>query len=353
MTEGRVYLYGIGNAGSLTNALLRKNGIRVEGFFDRCGGEELLFDRKRVFRSDESTLSACGGRGAVMIVAFLCTEEKFESLRCRLKGLGWESVYYFQTIRYFFDLCGILVPDGREQPACPAEEALARSAAWLADDESMEILEDFLKAVINGAPELYARPSEQEQYFVRDIPFARGYSRFVDCGAFDGDTAMALLRNQGRAEAMVLFEPDGENFKKLRRRLKETRAAEEQVLFPCGVWEECGLLRFRSGAASSSGLTEEGDQVVPCVAIDDVIGDFHPTFLKMDIEGAEYRALKGASGVIAQDKPDLAISVYHTIEHMWEVPTLLKRLVPEYRFYLRSHAPCGMETILYAVTEGA
>ena len=69
----------------------------------------------------------------------------------------------------------------------------------------------------------------------------------------------------------------------------------------------------------------------------------------MDIEGAEIEAINGARQIISKHKPDLAISVYHKIEHLWEIPLLLNTLDNNYKFYLRSHEHFNQETILYAV----
>jgi hypothetical protein len=71
----------------------------------------------------------------------------------------------------------------------------------------------------------------------------------------------------------------------------------------------------------------------------------------MDIEGEEIKALVGATETIKKYKPDLAISVYHNINHIWDIPLFLKSLVPSYKLYLRTHNSYTMETILYATTE--
>jgi hypothetical protein len=85
------------------------------------------------------------------------------------------------------------------------------------------------------------------------------------------------------------------------------------------------------------------------VSLDDILPDFIPTFIKMDIEGAEIEAIKGARYTISKFKPDLAIAVYHKIEHLWEVPLLIKSLKNNYKFYLRSYEHFNQETVLYAV----
>ena len=76
------------------------------------------------------------------------------------------------------------------------------------------------------------------------------------------------------------------------------------------------------------------------------------TFIKMDIEGSEIPALRGAKEIIETQKPKLAICVYHKPEDIWEIPELILDYVPEYRLYLRHYSITYTETVLYAIYEG-
>lgn len=71
--------------------------------------------------------------------------------------------------------------------------------------------------------------------------------------------------------------------------------------------------------------------------------------LKLDIEGAEMEALEGAREMIKFFKPQLAISIYHKKEHLYEIPELLKELHPGYKFKLGFYTCTFIDTILYAI----
>lgn len=90
-------------------------------------------------------------------------------------------------------------------------------------------------------------------------------------------------------------------------------------------------------------------QTVNCIRLDDWFkeNNVEPTFIKMDIEGAEVGALKGAAEAIKRLKPKLAICLYHKLTDMWEVPLLIKSMVPEYKLYCRKHH-IRNEFVLYA-----
>jgi hypothetical protein len=75
------------------------------------------------------------------------------------------------------------------------------------------------------------------------------------------------------------------------------------------------------------------------------------TFIKMDVEGAELNALKGAEKTILKDKPKLAICIYHSNEDMVCIAEYIHNLAPEYKLYVRQHFlfPSAAETVLYAI----
>jgi len=74
------------------------------------------------------------------------------------------------------------------------------------------------------------------------------------------------------------------------------------------------------------------------------------TFIKMDIEGAELNALKGAEKTLLRDKPKLAICIYHSNEDMICIAEYIHNLVPEYKLYVKQHFlfPSAASTVLYA-----
>jgi hypothetical protein len=76
--------------------------------------------------------------------------------------------------------------------------------------------------------------------------------------------------------------------------------------------------------------------------------DFQPTFINMDVEGAEPEALQGGAELIRRNCPDLGICVYHRPEHLWDIALALHALNPNFLFYLRNYTGFPAETVLYA-----
>ena len=94
-----------------------------------------------------------------------------------------------------------------------------------------------------------------------------------------------------------------------------------------------------------------GTEKVPADSIDHVLNGERATFIKMDIEGSEYQALLGAEQTIKKYHPRLAISLYHKPEDVLEIPYLIHKMNPDYRFIIRHYASNMTETVLYAFDE--
>lgn len=194
----------------------------------------------------------------------------------------------------------------------------------------------------------------ESPYFDVGIQFSKGYSNFVDCGAYIGDSLTDLVRLKG-CEVYIGFELDIKNFQQLVEcidRLDENLKPKEVILYPCATSDKNEYLSFNQDASESSSFVGNGANSVkvPAVRLDDALKRMKIDFIKMDIEGAEIAALKGAKNIITTQKPDLAICVYHKITDMWEIPILLKEMCNEYTFYLRTYTPGAAETVLYATT---
>jgi len=69
----------------------------------------------------------------------------------------------------------------------------------------------------------------------------------------------------------------------------------------------------------------------------------------MDIEGAEFKALKGSENIILKQKPKLAICIYHTPTDLWELPLYIKKLLPDYKIYIRQNTNEIVDTVCYAI----
>lgn len=130
--------------------------------------------------------------------------------------------------------------------------------------------------------------------------------------------------------------------------LKKIESVRE--LFQAGLWSSDTELSFCIGAnLAGSRVTKGGTETISVRSLDSVLQGKRASFIKMDIEGSELEALKGAEETIRKWRPKLAISMYHKPEDIWELPLYVKKLVPDYRLYLRHHSNAKWDFVLYAV----
>lgn len=232
-----------------------------------------------------------------------------------------------------------------------AEHARELKAAYdlLEDDRSRTVFENILKFRVTGdwalLKKIEGKDNLRTQYFVPELRFSEN-EVIVDCGAYIGDTAELFDKNIPGCRIIAL-EPDEKNFESLQK-------LKLQGLTPikAGAWSEDATLRFAnneraktSGAVSASGSTE-----IAVKALDHLPDCQSATYIKMDIEGAELEALKGAKTIIKNRRPKLAICIYHKPQDFFEIPLYIKELNPDYKLFVHHHGAYHFtETVLYAV----
>jgi len=189
-----------------------------------------------------------------------------------------------------------------------------------------------------------------EQYSYDNIVRAKEDDVVFDVGAYVGDTALWFSRLVGHRGKVYAFEPEPENFKKLRLNLERNRA-QNIVQLECALSDEEGEMIISGGGSSATVANDVNGIPVMVTTIDKFVKDNNLTrvdFIKMDVEGHELNVLKGAAETIKTFKPRLAISAYHRGDDLVKLPKFLLELNPNYKFYLR-HCSCSwIETVLYA-----
>lgn len=115
-----------------------------------------------------------------------------------------------------------------------------------------------------------------------------------------------------------------------------------------GLWKEKDKLHFNS-MDDGSRIQNEGDLIIQTISLDEFFEEIEPpTFIKMDIEGAELMALRGGASILRRYHPKLAISVYHKTEDIFKIPEYLLSLYPDYKFDFRHYTGIYGDTVLYA-----
>lgn len=234
---------------------------------------------------------------------------------------------------------------------------LARADDWLklaqrlGDDASRETLYGILLQRLEYDRRWIRdiRLSARDEYFgfaSESNTFVLGErEHFVDCGAHRGTVLQKMLAvTRWRYASIYAFEPDAHNFAALKN--IAPWSLEHCYLHACAVSNEPQTLQFRQTGTMGSRITETGTETVSCVRLDDTVE--HASFIKMDVEGFETRALKGASQLLKKCRPRLAVASYHYAADLLDIAQTIDTLAPGYTFYLRHHFGYFYDTILYA-----
>jgi FkbM family methyltransferase len=331
-------IYGAGNIGQALAATLVAGGRKVEGFIDR---RTVALQGHRVFQAGAAL--ELGAPRVPVVIAVHNPYASVAAIRTQLLREGFTEVW---TLPEVIDTWPALAHFW----LAPASAVLDRAAevtaahAMLADEGSRALLVAILRQRLLGDHDALPEPDFRHQYFPPDLPALPRELAYVDCGAFTGDTLHALQGAGVRFTRVAAFEPDPPNYAQLVTAARGLDAA----LFPCGVWDRLAQLRFSSDG-SAGHLSEHGEVVVQVVSLDEALPSFQPDLVKMDIEGAEPRALEGGRAMIARTRPRLAVSTYHAPEHLFSLLLQIDSWGLGYRYFLRSHAHNSFETVLYAL----
>ena len=229
------------------------------------------------------------------------------------------------------------------------KERVRKITEWLADDLSKEVYTAMITFRQTSDYTDLPENSMRTQYFDNTFFNYKNGEVFIDCGAYDGDTIRSFKKNMKKRKirkyTVVAFEPEIHNFKNLKRNCPQA------IAINAGVWDSDTKLFFSSEPNSSicSEVSSQICQSVEVRALDHCDEAQAATFIKMDIEGAEMNALRGARTIIQKNKPKLAICIYHSDEDMLRLAEWIHETVPEYKLYVRQHSNCICETVLYAV----
>ena len=161
----------------------------------------------------------------------------------------------------------------------------------------------------------------------------------LDGGAYDGDTVREFLSLGAPLTRVLSVEPDTHNYKKLCA-YAQTTDMPKVTPIPCALGEYDGETTFCASGNRNAGIEALSHryrtETVSLRSIDSLCEEtgFSPDCIKLDLEGAELPALRGARATIAR-RPRVSVAAYHRPEDLYAVPLFLSSIYPRGRFFLR------------------
>lgn len=343
-----IIIYGSGNFGKELSRILRSLGFQIIAFLDQKAKPGEIWEGIPIFLPNHGG-SDKYQKHIVVLIAIHNRDTNIDSIYQVLQQQGYIKI--FNPVEYFDTISTQL--GNRYWLTSPSaynewQDEITRSLSLWNDEKSRSLYLSLLQLRLSGNYSVLPVPDLHHQYFPPDLPGWKTPLRYIDCGAFDGDTLRELKNSDFLFESVIAFEPDLQNFRKLSDFVSREWAS-PAILFPCGVHAISESSQFSYLGNESARMTDEGSNFIQLIALDDVLYNFHPNFIKMDIEGNEMSGLMGAKKIIERDRPGLAICVYHDPQHLWKIPLLIDSWNLQYKFYLRSHAYNDFDVVLYAI----
>ncbi len=219
----------------------------------------------------------------------------------------------------------------------------------LEDGKSRDLLHGIIDFRLSGdINALWDLKSEGEHYFEEFIELGDN-EIFFDIGAFDGQNSLRFGQITNGNYSIVMFEPNPLQQKQLKILQEQNN---NMSLIPCALSDENKHLFFESNRGSSSRIESHESQssiTIKAQRLDNLDLKFAPTFMKLDVEGAEMRVLNGATETIRRFRPRLAISVYHRPKDILEAFEFCQANLQEARYYLRQYTEGTDEIVLYCL----
>lgn len=345
-----VVIFGAGIGGKMTCDLLEKYyyGNKIKAFSDNNPSKiGTIYRDLPVIAPAEIAVNFLTALVLISSTAYNVIKEQLLNM-----GLKPENIFYFQP-------AGISLDNNADMLFIKEKmREFERVYAMLADEKSKIIyrcqLNYRITKDINWLEQMRNMIDlECNQYFdteiLQDYSFQTG---FVDAGAYTGDTiARFYERYPAWTGKYYCLEAGKDIYVRL---CENVRKMEREGIIPLNyaVWDKEGELCFDTtsfGDGGGSHVSEKG-AIVKCNSLDCLLDEENIDFIKMDIEGAEKKALEGARQVIQKNRPILAICIYHKPEDFFEIPLLIAEMMPEeYDYYIRQYRYGQSETVLYAM----
>lgn len=217
----------------------------------------------------------------------------------------------------------------------------------LADEHSRKVYKNILKFYYTGEIELLDKITTDKDEAFKNILKLGSNEVYVDLGAYNGDTIEEFLHySDGDYRKIVAFEPNSKNFSKLKANCKHLSNMD---MWELGAYSHNTVLDFNNKAGRNSAISEVGTKT-RVASVDCILCGMSATYIKADVEGADYEALLGMKNTVKNFKPKLNFSAYHRFEDIFRLVLLINELNPEYKIYLRHHPYIpAWDTNLYCI----
>lgn len=327
-TEKPIVLYGMGDGAEKVINMLHSIGKEASDFFASDGfvrGQ--LFHGKRVL-----TLKEVEEKYSDFII-LQSFASSLPSVLEQIHELNARYEYYVPDVPVFGSQ--VFTYDFFKEN----EEKIKQLYTLFDDNESVAALDGIINYKLSGKIEYLKNTETDISDFVLSTLPTKKYRYYCDGGAYRGENSLQVLHFFPNLEEIYAFEPDPSSFKKLSSVQFPEKISTHFFNASLGESDgECEFIVCKSRASSL--LSSRPESAVKKIhritqySLDSVLPEKSDIFIKLDVEGNELNALKGAEELIKSGS-DMQISLYHKSEDIFVLPLYIASLYSEYKFYIR------------------
>lgn len=227
------------------------------------------------------------------------------------------------------------------------KDDIIKAYSLLEDAQSRRVYKNVLRFYYSGKIELLDEITTDKSEAFEKILKLNTNEVYVDLGAYNGDTIDEFLKYScGEYRKIIALEPNEKNYSKLVCHCSDMKRVQ---LWQLGAYKENTVLRFNNKAGRNSAISEKGIET-KVAAVDSLLCGISATYVKADVEGADFETLEGMKNTLQKSKPKLNYSVYHRFEDIFRLPLYIKEINPDYKIYLRHHPYIpAWDTNLYCI----
>jgi FkbM family methyltransferase len=346
------YLYGAGNLGRKMARGLAAQGAVVKGFLDNNPKKVgQIVEGLPVLALDNLSLTE---NSVCVITIWHYRHNPAESAK-HANSLGFQNIFHFASIAALFGIAEVLPNYAVDHPSVlfndDTKGRLLNTARFLSDEPSRHVLSEVIS--FHALPS----PSRAPKISFRPLPFQpEKVVTYIDGGAFVGDDFESHLKDFSELKQALLVEPDPQSFATLKNRQFPKHIEISPV--HAALSQSKGHITFQANGDWGSKVVE-GSEIpnglrIPCVTLDSLGKLFlfsGPVYIKMDLEGHEIAALKGAQELLRRNNVIFSITLEHRALDLFEVPEFLMSFPGRSHFLYPHDSEFSMDLVLYSVPD--
>jgi FkbM family methyltransferase len=359
----RKFIFGIN---VYTEALLKVHKVNaiIDEFYEETHFQGVQVIGLEKFMSLANQVEIASGNPLV-----ICTSGgRPVSAMSRLRKFNVDCIHYFNyRLITTFDLPEIFMNENFRYEYKSNFDEFKKVYEKLEDIESKNLFDQIVRfRYTNQLAEISnLRENQENQYFEDFLDFVKPPC-FLDIGSFDGKTTLKFIENFPTFHSVIAFEPELTNYLVCKRNLADVRYKDKISIFNVGLGNSPGNYEIL-GSASVAQVNfehekERASQVnmvtseATILRLDDLrltnrnlFPENLQYFMKLDIEGMELDAIRGAREFIRALNVSIAVCVYHKPDHFWKIANELFEIKSDYRIYMRHYTESIYETVMYFV----